>query len=189
MDGIGKFAPRVPPGMDAMQWPLWDSTALTTVSITELAMFKVPVGQSSKTKLDTNMSASGVIVEGEYYDMYSLGVGFRNNLTTTVTQADLRKVLGGGYISIVIQDREVFACPMICLPLGGGDNVMMGAATDVCLNNGIASSNARYFFKRMIRIYKNIPFTVFARWPGGIATASNLNFMVWIDGLIYRRKV
>jgi len=183
------FGLRVPPGIDAMQWPLWDSATLTTTSITELAMFKVPVGQSSKTKLDTNMSASGVVVEGEYYDLYSIGAGFRNNQTTGLTQAELRKVIGGGYISIVIQDREVFAAPLIILPLGGGDNVMMGAATDVCLNSGMAASNARYFFKRMIRLYKNIPFTVYARWPAGIATAANQSFMVWIDGLMYRRKV
>jgi hypothetical protein len=165
---------------------LWDSGDCAAAT-TELNLFKVPTG-GAKTKLQTNMTAAGVIVDGLAYDVYSIAVGFRDGLTVPVTSLDMRKMIYLGYLNFVINGREQFSSLLSSLPWGGGVVAQFGAATDIGFTNGICQSSARYFFKRAVRIKQNIPFQIDLKWPVAAGTAVTATIVVMLDGVLHRVK-
>lgn len=196
LEGLGdlgarrrRWRRRMPSNLEAVQWPLYDSVEIATSATTSLEFFQVPIGQSSKTQLDTNMRSAGQITMGNYYSVYSIGVGLRDGAATSIPVAEAREILYTGYLVFTIAEREYLSGPLYLFPLGGGlAGPGSGAAAMEASNNGMAAANVRYFLKRKIVLRKNENFQVTCKWPTAPTPTTAIKLVVVFDGVLVRAR-
>jgi hypothetical protein len=175
---------------EGLSWPMYDSVPMLVAGSTNLQFFQVPIGQGGKTQLDTNMRAAGLIQQGRYYDVYSIGFGFQNSAAVALLPADAREIVDTGFLTFSIQDREVFSARLNMLPYGGGLTGVGTLAAGVVefAASGIPDHRVRYQMKRKIRIPRNVNFVVTCQWPVAVTPAVQLNAIVWLDGVLWRPR-
>jgi len=179
------------PADEGLTWPLYDSNPILVAGTNNLPFFQVPIGQGAKTQLDTNMRAAGLIQQGSAYDVYSVGFGVQNSAAVAITPADFREIIDTGFLVFTVQDREVFSARLNMLPYGGG--AFAGAGTFAAgvaefPASGMPYHQARYQFKRKIRIPRNVNFVVTCNWPVAATPAVQVNGIVWLDGVLWRPR-
>jgi hypothetical protein len=73
---LSKYRVNRPGQLEVLRQSLYDMQAYAAAGQTQLSFFQVPVGQSSKTKADTNMSLAGQLPAGQQFLIQSLEVIF-----------------------------------------------------------------------------------------------------------------
>jgi len=176
---------------EGLSWPLWDSATVATGATTLLTLFQVPVGTSSKTKLDTNMNAAGLIQQGTIYQVQSIGFGLQKSAATVIPLPEYREILETGYLMLTVAEREMFSARLTMLPFGGGPFVSAGPAAggEQVPNAGTPAHGARYTLKRKLRIPKNVHFEVTLNWPTAPTPTAAITAIVWFDGIMWRPRV
>lgn len=176
--------------MLGFDWPLWDSVQIATASTTELQFFQEPIGQSSKTKLDTNMSAAGLITTGDFYDIAAIGIRLKDSVATQIPPDEFREILYTGYFELWISDRLCFSALIDDLPWGGGafGNGSAAAAVEYSVN-GSPSIRAMHFLKKKIRIPRNTHFIGKCHWPTAPTPTTAIKMVVKFEGMLWRRRV
>lgn len=177
--------------LEGVSWPLYDSEEIATSGTTTLTMFQVPVGQASKTQLDTNMKAAGLIQTGERFQMHSIGFGLQNSAAASIGLVDFREILETGYLQISIQDREYFNARLTMLPFGGGYTAVSDGATTTTQDpqNGAPDHRVMYKFLRKIVVPRNVHFQISLNWPVAPTPTVAIRAVVWINGILWRAKV
>ena len=82
-----KYGVNVPGTSEAIWNPLYDYQDKTAAGVSQQRFFQVPIGQSSKTIADTNMSLAGQLPEGQSFLVTGLQVEFFPDLDVTGTDA------------------------------------------------------------------------------------------------------
>lgn len=175
--------------MMGFEWPLWDSAEIATTGTTELTLFQEPKGQSGKTPLDTNMKAAGLITTGDYYDMRAIGVTLKDAVATQIPPDELREILYFGLLELYISDRLAYESLLIDLPFGGGPwaSGSAAAATEMAMN-GFPSQENQHYFKKVIRIPRNVHFMVKLLWPTEPTPTTAIKAIVRMQGVLWRRR-
>lgn len=179
--------------MLGFEWPLWDSAQIATANTNELQLFQQPIGQSSKTLLDTNMQAAGLITTGDFYDVAAICFGLKDSAATPIPAAELREIIHTGVCELYISDRIAFQSLLVDLPTGGGPfmvNSGGGAAVGMEMaSNGLPTHQAIHWFRKKIRIPRNTHFVAKLKWPTAPTPTTAINAVLRFEGMLWRRRV
>ena len=176
--------------MLGFDWPLWDSVEIATSGTTELQFFQEPIGQSSKTKLDTHMSAAGLITSGDFYDVKAISFRVKDSAATQIPIAEFREILLTGYLEFWISDRLVFNALLDDLPNGGGVwGSGSGAAAMEVSNNAMPTHESLKRLMKTIRIPRNTHFVVKCLWPTAPTPTTAIKAVIKVTGVLWRRRV
>lgn len=124
--------------------PLYDNGTVATSATTQIQFFKVPVGQSSKTYVNTNLDQAGVLANPKIFVV----LGFRLHLQAVTMAAtnivDALKVIHSSYFSFDLGGnfKNYLRVPAFMLPSGFGitgfsdQGGLTGATAAMSVTNG-----------------------------------------------------
>lgn len=145
-----KQNPISPNQADYVNWPLYDriSFAASAVVPALVRLFTVPVGQNSKTLVDTNLTQPGVLEAPQWFNATGLSIYFNPN----VAPIDLANFLATEYINFWVSQKVYATGPIDIYPASGGIyntaslGTMSAAATSYVTNstNGWPSIHNMY---------------------------------------------
>lgn len=136
---------------DVVRQTLYDTVAVTVgsnvVSATTLEFFKVPMGQNSKTFLDTNIETAGMLP----FEKATI-VGMRFSLFTRTTSpipyGDMYAFVNNAYMEFKKADRLIVREPIAKIPAGygltGAISTTASTTTSSIVNNGMALKSNVY---------------------------------------------
>ena len=107
---------------EILRQPIYDTQSISAGSVsagTTYKFFAVPLGQSSKTLLDTNLTTAGQLpyanatVVGLRVHAYTRG-------TSAITVGDYNQLLNNCTLTFKKEDRVILECPLYMIPSGIG---------------------------------------------------------------------
>lgn len=132
--------PIAPNQADIVNWILYDriSYAAAAVIPNLSRLFVAPIGQSSKTKVDTNLDQVSRLPDPLWFNITHMGFFFNNN----VLAVDLDAYFNSEYMELWVGQKTYLEGPVQCFPAGVGRagavglGTMTAAATNVSNNQG-----------------------------------------------------
>jgi len=193
LEGMGRRRRRGRKRFEGIDTELWDTGTIATTNTTDLPFFQQPIGQASKTKLDTSMKEAGLISGAVAFDLFGIGVGLKNDIATDIPEDEAREILSTAYLELVISDRDYFSALLTMLPFGGGMHVSGGdSAAGVqpqFVGNGVPSMTSMLKLMRKIRIPQNVHFVVNVRWPTAPTPTAATSMIIRLKGILWRTRV
>lgn len=188
---------RIEQTMERLHQPLYDSVIFTaSVNVANpLVFFTVPLGQSSKTLLDTNMKSGGALPAPQVFEVMGISIGCfpQETGTTAVDVDDLREVLHKAYFQFFIDSKEMFTmAPLAKLPAGGGIHASAygtGAATLTVgdVGNGEANAHNIYTLSETFVIDVQQSFRAEVHFDSTYQTSNaDLKMYVYLEGILTR---
>jgi len=200
------------PGWEVIKQSLYDSAAYPAAGATQLTFFSVPVGQSSKSLSDTNMSLAGQLPKNQEFLVQSVEILFHPSTPTVAAQ--MPAVYGAGVVAALVNDAYIFGrsgnltltigskpylqeAPLGRLPGKVGFDIDASASD---ASTAAASQQSRVAFGKWVGrpmlldpapllLPENQNFTVSLTWPEGLQAITNpARVVVILDGLLYRRS-
>lgn len=145
-----KRNPISPNQADYVNWILYDRISFAQAStINQLVkLFVLPIGQSSKTKVDTNLEQVSVLPAPQWFNVTNIGFYFNSN----VAPIDLYNFLSTEYMEFWVSQKVYLEGPLDQFPSSGGVfsssslGTMAAAATSYNTNsvNGWPSNSNAY---------------------------------------------
>ena len=200
------------PGWEAVKQSLYDYQAYAAAGQTNLTFFALPVGQSSKTLSDTNMTLAGQLPKNQEFLIQSIEVFF--SPTTPTVAAQMPAAFGAQAIAQIINDSYIVGrAGNLTLTIGSKPYLQEaplgrfpqkaaftvdGALADVTTAG--ANLQSRLAFGQWrgrpylldaapLLLPENQNFTVSLAWPEGVQAISNPGRIgVILDGILYRRS-
>lgn len=200
------------PGWEAIKQSLYDYQAYAAAGQTNLTFFALPVGQSSKTLSDTNMTLAGQLPKNQEFLIQSIEVFF--SPTTPTVAAQMPAAFGAQAIAQIVNDSYIVGrAGNLTLTIGSKPYLQEaplgrfpqkaaftvdGALADV--STAGASFQSRMAFGQWrgrpylldpapLLLPENQNFTVSLAWPEGVQAISNPGRIgVILDGILYRRS-
>lgn len=200
------------PGWEAIKQSLYDYQAYAAAGQTNLTFFALPVGQSSKTLSDTNMTLAGQLPKNQEFLIQSIEVFF--SPTTPTVAAQMPAAFGAQAIAQIINDSYIVGrAGNLTLTIGSKPYLQEaplgrfpqkaaftvdGALADVTTAG--ASLQSRLAFGQWrgrpylldpapLLLPENQNFSVSLAWPEGVQAITNPGRIgVILDGILYRRS-
>lgn len=97
---------NVPDTWEAIPWVLYDMQAYAAAGASQLSFFALPVGQSSKTKEDTNMTLAGQLSKNNAFLIHAIEVPFWP--TVPAVAADNPAAFGAEAVANIVNDVYAF---------------------------------------------------------------------------------
>lgn len=200
------------PGWEAIKQSLYDYQAYAAAGQSQLTFFALPVGQSSKTQSDTNMTLAGQLPKNQEFLIQSIEVFF--SPTTPTVAAQMPAAFGAQVLAAIINDSYIVGragnlnltigskpylqeAPLGRFPQKAAFSVD-GALADV--STAGASFQSRMAFGQWrgrpylldpapLLLPENQNFSVSLNWPEGVQAITNPGRIgVILDGILYRRS-
>ena len=154
--------------MTDLSFVLYDTALFSTTDEVDFRLFQVAEGgDSTHVKAFTNARGAGILPSTEVFVAEWLGV-FPNE---QLAEADMGIWFVDGYISVEIQNREVFRAPLALVLAGqkaGGHFTQAAAAA----RNLITISGEGYMLKLPLTIPGGVPWAVILHQGTVLATAT-----------------
>jgi hypothetical protein len=188
---------------EVVRQSLYDFQAYAAAGQTSLSFFQVPVGQSSKTKADTNMVIAGSLPTPQKFMIQSIEIHFwpGGDISQFGAQAaaeylnDIHDVGKGGFLELTVGSKTVLTeAPLLRFPPKTFE------VYDAALTEGTtaaAASQSRIAYGRFGGkpydvnpaqwLTSNVNFSVTLNWPAAVAIAATGRIGVVLDGMLYRR--
>lgn len=200
------------PGWEAIRQTLYDFQAYQAAGVTQLTFFALPVGQSSKTLSDTNMTLAGQLPKNQEFLVQSIEVVFLP--TTPTVAAQMPAAQGAQAAAAIINDAYIFGrsgnltltigskpylqeAPLgrfpqkahFCLDAAIADTTTAGAAQQARAAFGFWTGRPYLLSPADLLLPENQNFSVSLNWPEGVQAITNpARVGVILDGILYRRS-
>ncbi len=169
-----KQNPISPNQADFVNWILYDRITFAQASVVPnlSRLFVIPIGGSSKTKVDTNLELVSSLAAPQWFNCTGVSIYFNPN----TAPIDLANFLNTEYMEFWVSQKVYLEGPLDCFPQSGGIvnstalGTMAAAATSFITNssNGWASAHNMYD----------------TRLPAGMGLGTNNGQDVVADGLM-----
>lgn len=191
---------------EAIRSSLYDFQVYALAGQTLLTFFQVPVGQSGKTKADTNMEAAGSLPSPKQFlvetiECYFLPGSVIDTVATTATNTakqadDVYEVMKSGFLDLFIGSKSYLTeAPIGRFPPSTGMRVDAAVAGTFAAPNMVKSQYATmtgllYRVQPEILLEPTQNFNVSLNWPTAVALPSGVNGRIGIvmRGLLYRNS-
>lgn len=147
---VRKSNPISPNQADYVNWILYDRiTFAASAVVNQLTkLFVIPIGSSSKTKVDTNLEQVSVLPAPQWFNCTGLSIFFNQN----AAPIDIYNFMNTEYLEFWVSQKVYVEGPLDQFPSSGGQftnatlGTMSAAATSYITNstNGWASSHNGY---------------------------------------------
>lgn len=200
------------PGWEAIKQSLYDYQAYAAAGATFLNFFSTPIGQSSKTLSDTNMTLAGQLPANQEFLVQSIEVPFEP--TTPTVAAQMPAAFGAQAIAQIINDAYIFGrSGNLVLTIGSkpylqeapigrfpakahyhidaaaADVTTAGAALQSRMAFGYWTGRPYLLSPADLLLVQNQNFSVQLSWPEGVQAITNpARIGVILDGILYRRS-
>jgi hypothetical protein len=200
------------PGWEAVRQSLYDFTAYAAAGQTSLSFFQQPVGQSSKTLSDTNMTLAGQLPKNQEFLVQSIEVQFFP--TTPTVAAAMPSFFGAEAAQVLINDVYIVGrsgnvnltigskpylqeAPIgkfppkthMCVDAALADATTAGAALQTRTGFAYWAGRPYVLDPAALLLPENQNFSVTLSWPEGVQAISNPGRIgVILDGILYRRS-
>lgn len=200
------------PGWEAIRQSLYDFQAYNAAGHTQLTFFALPVGQSSKTLSDTNMTLAGQLPKNQEFLLQSIEVFF--SPTTPTVAAQMPAAFGAQAAAALVNDAYIIgragnlqlvvgSKPYLQeAPLGRFPQkahfALDAAFADVTTAGANLQSRGAFGFwsgrpymlePAPLLLVENQNFSITLNWPEGVQAISNPGRIgVILDGILYRRS-
>jgi hypothetical protein len=204
-----QFAVTQPDQWEVTRQSLYDFQTYAAAGQTSLTFFQNPIGQSSKTKADTNMTTAGQLPNGKNFLVQSIEVLFFPGVDpslegTTIAETeftnDIYSVAKSGYLDFFILSKSYLTeapigrfPPKTGLDVSSSSSLQYSEATASDAERFMSMDYARfsgrpYFIEPNITLSSNQNFEVTLNWPTAVTLPSGQNGRIGIvlDGLQYR---
>lgn len=179
--------PIVPNMADYVNWIFWDRlvTAAGGTIPTTTGLFTIPIGQASKTKVDTNLDLVSQLPQPYWMNATHLGFYFHPN----TLEVDVVNLFAQSYMEFWVNNKIYSEGPLQCFQGGAGlqgSTVQTGSAF---VSNGMPQGNSMMFDLRLpaglnlgnitsdgltgITILQSQLFKVLIQLPGGALTLTS----------------
>lgn len=204
---LAKYRVNRPGQLEVLRQSLYDFQAYAAAGQTSLTFFQVPVGQSSKTKADTNLSLAGQLPAGQQFLAQSLEVYFFPG-TLFPSQAPAAETIDGftndvwevrsgvAHLEFNVGSKNYLTeAPLMCFPpkarLDGwaGMSSSTTAGASGFERTAYADASGRpYPIDPFILLESTQNFNVTITWPTVIAITNAGRIGVVLDGLLIRNS-
>lgn len=185
---------------EVIDQPFYDSLSLAAnTAFAKTVLFQTPIGQSSKTLAQTNMTKAGQLEFPQRLIIQAIGVFIANNTTPT----DVGNILQNVSFTLTIGKKPMLECPVLILPAGRGAIVNAvanvgvlpaGSAPVFSTSNGLVDPRAMFSLAHPITIESGEGFSVTLNPETGFSTQANTTnpagvgttIYVILDGYLYR---
>jgi hypothetical protein len=200
------------PGWEAIKQSLYDYQAYAAAGQSQLSFFQQPVGQSSKTLSDTNMTLAGQLPKNQEFLVTSIEVWFVP--TTPTVAAQMPAAFGAQAAALLVNDSYIVGrAGNLALTIGAKPYLqeaplgrfpskayfdLHAALSDVTtaganLQNRVAYGHwcGRPYLldPAPLLLPENQNFIVTLNWPEGVQAITNPGRIgVILDGILYRRS-
>jgi hypothetical protein len=161
---------------DVITQPIYDSFSIAAATaVTKQTLFQTPIGQSSKTLANTNMSQAGILPNPQKLTVYAIRLYFSNLTTPT----DLVNFLLNCSFDWKIGTKSYLTCPCLFLTAGFGGiatsiaeigTVAAGDVAAFTTSNGHADQRSIFELSRPITIEQGESFQVVINPETGFST-------------------
>lgn len=126
--------PIAPNQADLVNWVIYDrwTVAASTATPSQFKFFTQPIGQSSKTKTDTNLTQVSRLEDPQWANV--IGVGFY--LTSNMIKSDIDSLLNGYYHEFWVSQKIYAEGPLQCFPGAAG---LAGAVSTTATTTTLSS--------------------------------------------------
>lgn len=192
---------------EAIRSSLYDFQTYTgSTGHTQLTFFQLPIGQSSKTRADTNMEAAGSLPSPKQFlvetiELYFLPSGVIDTVATTATNTakqadDMYAFAKGGYLDFFIGSKSYLSeAPLGRFPPSTGlrvDTAISGTFTapNMAKSEYAAMTGLIYRVDPQILLEPTQNFNVTLNWPTAVVMPSGTDARVGVvmRGLLYRNS-
>lgn len=200
------------PGWEAIRQSLYDFQAYQAAGHTQLTFFALPVGQSSKTLSDTNMTLAGQLPKNQEFLVQSIEVFF--SPTTPTVAAQMPAAFGAQAAAALVNDAYIIGrAGNLTLTIGAKPYLQEAplgrfpqkARFEVDAGLADVSSTAANLQSRVtfgawcgrpylldpapLLLPENQNFSISLNWPEGVQAIANPGRIgVILDGILYRRS-
>jgi len=190
MKDFSQFATAIPGAKNVLRSSLYDFQTYAAAGQTSLTFFQVPVGQSGKTKADTNMEQAGSLPAGKSFLVETIELVFfpgspvdiiATTATNTAAQADdMYQFIKSGYLELYIGSTTFLTeAPLGRFPSSTGmriDNSITGVFTapNMAKSEYAASTGLIYRIQPELELVSNQNFNVNLNWPTAVAMPSTI---------------
>ena len=202
--GFTRSANPVYPGLhEIITQPLYDSftVAVSTAIPALTVLFQNPVGQSSKTLLQTNMLAAGQLPAPQKFSVRAIRLGFRNDAFIT----DVIGLLYGNWVNFKVSQKPYLQCPAALLTAGFGAympaisqvgaTAPTGTLVAYLTSSGTPDQRNIFALSRPIQIEQNEQFSFELNQAtayttaaaSGVTLGTGLDVYVFLDGELSRQ--
>jgi len=212
LSALSAFTPNRPDAIESIWQPQYDFQAYAMAGQLELTFFQVPVGQSSKTLADTNMTNAGMFPTPSAFFCTGIMVPFFPNNDPSVASVTAQRALANwedaidvaesGYLQLTIGAKTyltdaplgkfppnftvggVAAVSMAIMPTTAGLTAPVFPQTDV----NFARAVGRYYEITPFLIPATQNFSVSLRWPALVPVTVAGRIGVILDGFLFRNS-
>lgn len=191
---------------EAIRSSLYDFQTYAAAGQTSLTFFQIPVGQSSKTKADTNMEAAGSLPSPKQFlvetiELYLFPGSLIDVAATAATNLpqqadDMYAFAKSGYLDLFIGSKSYLTeAPLGRFPASTGlriDSAVSGTFTapNMTKSEYAAMTGLIYRVEPQILLEPTQNFNVTLNWPTAVAMPSGVAARVGVvmRGLLYRNS-
>lgn len=199
-----KFQVNQPNAREGIRQSLYDIQTYAQAGQTQIKFFQTPVGQSSRTKADTNMLTAGSLPAPQSFLVQSVQIWFEPGAAVTPTLDDqiaqtqfindVWKVMKqGAYVELTIGSKTYFTeAPLARFPCA--NRLAVTAAIADTTTAGASGENSAGYAAASGAVYKvpgyyipqNQNFDVTIYWPTAVSISAAGKIGVIMDGVLYR---
>lgn len=181
--------PKLKGVWDLIKQPLYDRNTVTTSNTTSLTFFQTPVGQSSKTRRDTNMALAGQV--SAHQEALVIGIQLKPVLVAAHTFTELaNQVINGGYLVFTVMQKTFLELPLLALP--GGSAIVSHPTTTQ--NNTLVDRMSlgwpidpnMFKLDYPVKLEKGQNFDVTLYWPTAPSLTTAMDLYVLLCGYMKR---
>lgn len=186
--------------VEGIGWSFYDYTSYAQAGQTSLSFFQVPVGQSSKTLADTNMTLAGQLPSGQAFLIESIEVLlfplFDIGQDTAVDIApqfsnDVYDFSKSGSLALNIGSKNyVQEAPLGVFPpktrLSGYGALATTDATQSKFIDYTMMSGRPYILRSPYLLESSQNFNITMTWPTAVALSAAARVGVRLEGVLYR---
>lgn len=199
---LAKYAVNRAGQTEANTQSLYDSATYAAAGQTQLMFFQTPMGQSGKTRGDTNMELAGQLPNPKRFLLQSIELLFLPGGTIGSISAaaaastfmdDVYSFAKNGWLELFIGSKSyLIEAPLGRFPaktqLRTESSVTTTVAGDQVQNAYAAMIGRPYMLKAPILLEPTQNFSVSLNWPAAVATPSTVAAKVFciLDGILYR---
>lgn len=198
---IQRFNPNRPDAVEAIFQPTYDYQTYAMAGQTQLNFFQVPVGQSSKTYADTNMTNAGMFPSPTAFFVTGIMVLFDPGNTVSAANVtpraltnlvDAEAVANSGWLEFSIGSKVYLRdAPIGKFPPNFSIGGLVAAATATATTGtdaNFARAVGRYYEITPFLIPATQNFNVSLNWPTVVAVTVAGRIGVILDGFLFRNS-
>lgn len=195
-----------PGDLEGVKASLYDFQAYPAIGATQLTFFQVPIGQSGKTKFDTNMEIAGSLPAPKRFLIQSIEIYYYPGSTVDTFAAaaaalpsqadDVYSFIQHGWIDVFIGSKSYLTeSPLGRLPPSTGMKLHSAVASNSATVGEVKSEyavagGAQYLMQPPILLVPTQNFNVTLNWPALVPTPSTIAARVGVvmKGILYRNS-